>query len=796
MKNITQGQKEQYKEITKDLLKTTTAKNQNLHKAKQVKNDEFYTQIEDIEKELQHYKQHLKGKVVYCNCDDPEWSNFFGFFSLNFKKLGLKKLITTHYTKDSTSYKVEMIDENEEPLKTNLKGDGDFRSNECIELLKEADIVVTNPPFSLFREFIDKLTEYNKKFLIIGGKNALVNKNTFQLFKENKIRTGITQPKFFITPLQEKKGVNACWFTNLEHGIKKEIKSIKTFKGNEGNYPKYDNYDAIEVSILKDIPIDYNGIMGVPITYLEKHDPEKYEIIATSAPFLNGNQKYKRVFIKKIESFFYKEKKASKIEVSKKELGQYFTNKYIVEIILNEVNYVNGILYKKILEPSFGEGIFLIEIYDRLINKGKQLKLPKKRIESILENNVFGIELDKEIYLKTKQKLSEYLEQKGFQISFKNLYNLNFLEFEKKNFDYIVGNPPYVRIHNLDPKTKELLKDYKFCSGNTDLYIAFFEKSIEILNEFGKLCFITPNSFFKNSSQKEFRKFIIDNNFLEKIIDCKEQKMFSDADTYTAITVLNKNKEKKDFTYNILNKGIIVELNSYSRIEDNWYFGTQDEELFLKDMNQKKNLFSNISKVNIGLCTSANSIYILNIIKHNLKNKTVLVKNDYDGIEYEIETAFVRKTIKANKESKTKKVVIFPYFLKENKFKVYEENDLKIKFPLGYKYLLNYQNILLQRDIKSLKWYEYGRKQGLSNQKKIVINNIFKDKFEVKIVDNETLIYSGIYITSKFINEVKEILESKTFFSYAHIVGKNLSGGFKSISSSNIKNYKFDDLVA
>ncbi|MDK2063343.1 adenine-specific methyltransferase EcoRI family protein [Aliarcobacter butzleri] len=303
MKNITQGQKEQYKEITKDLLKTTTAKNQNLHKAKQVKNDEFYTQIEDIEKELQHYKQHLKGKVVYCNCDDPEWSNFFGFFSLNFKKLGLKKLITTHYTKDSTSYKLEMINEEIEPVKTNLKEDGDFRSKECLELLKEADIVITNPPFSLFREFIDKLTEYNKKFLIIGGKNALTNKNTFKLFQENKIRTGVNEVRNFLTPNNEIKRVITCWFTNLEYEFKKQIKSMKTFKGNEENYPKYDNYDAIEVSELKKFPIDYCGIMGVPITYLEKHDPEKYELISTVSPYLDGKQKYKRVFIRKIKTF-------------------------------------------------------------------------------------------------------------------------------------------------------------------------------------------------------------------------------------------------------------------------------------------------------------------------------------------------------------------------------------------------------------------------------------------------------------------------------------------------------------
>lgn len=301
MKNITQGQKEHYKKITRKLLKEikTGANNKNLNLAKQKKDDEFYTLFEDIEKELQHYKKHLKNKIIYCNCDDPDFSNFYGFFSLNFKKLGIKKLITTHYTKDSNSYKVEMIDENEEPLKTNLKGDGDFRSKECLEILKEADIIITNPPFSLFREFIDKLTEYNKDFLIIGSKNSLTYKNTFKLFKENKIKTGITQPKFFITPLQEKKGVNACWFTNLEQNFKKEIKSIKKF---DNSYQTYDNHDAIEISKLKDFPVNYEKTMGVPITYLEKHDPEKYELLFVDGPFLDKKQKYKRVFIRKIKN--------------------------------------------------------------------------------------------------------------------------------------------------------------------------------------------------------------------------------------------------------------------------------------------------------------------------------------------------------------------------------------------------------------------------------------------------------------------------------------------------------------
>jgi len=259
--------------------------NSNLHKAKKAKNDEFYTQLEDIEKEMKHYKKQFKGKTIFLNCDDPDWSNFWKYFSLNFNHLGLKKLISTHYAENSQSYKMEMVkmkDNKPEYIKTDLKGDGDFRSEESIELLKEADFVITNPPFSLFREYVAQLIEYDKKFLIIGSMNAITYKETFKLIMDNKLWLGITAPKEFKNPDGEmKKFGNINWYTNLEHSKRnEEIILYKEHHNFEEDFPQYENYDAINIDKVKDIPKDYSGYIGVPITFLSKYNPKQFEIVA------------------------------------------------------------------------------------------------------------------------------------------------------------------------------------------------------------------------------------------------------------------------------------------------------------------------------------------------------------------------------------------------------------------------------------------------------------------------------------------------------------------------------------
>ena len=315
-------------------------KNYNLHTAKATKNDEFYTQLEDIENELKYYKDYFKGKVVYCNCDgflNEEKSNFFVYFSLNYEFLGLKGLICTKYNPNGKGKKYEYYGDlngnnypdEEEVFTSELEGDGDFRSEECIELLKKCDIVCTNPPFSLFRQYVAQLFEYNKDFLIIGNVNAISYKEVFPLIKENKMWLGVSITsggRKFVVPDNYPLNAAGCgidengkkyimvkcvrWFTNLDH--KKRHEELLLYKKyNTDEYPKYDNYDAIEVGKTKDIPMDYNGIMGVPITFLDKYCPTQFEIVGQMMttkvtefnfgyPYIDGKKKFARVLIKRI----------------------------------------------------------------------------------------------------------------------------------------------------------------------------------------------------------------------------------------------------------------------------------------------------------------------------------------------------------------------------------------------------------------------------------------------------------------------------------------------------------------
>ncbi|OIO17015.1 modification methylase [Candidatus Kuenenbacteria bacterium CG1_02_38_13] len=338
--------------------------NKNLHSAKTAKTDEFYTQLVDVEKELKHYKDQFRGKVVYCNCDDPFESNFFKYFAANFNALGLKKLITTSYVKSpivggqlplfeveglkpsgKEPFKIEIkkvpdtdndgainLDDVEYLLKhdkntaTPLKGNGDFRSEECIKLLKEADIVVTNPPFSLFREYVAQLMDNKKKFLILGDQNAITYKETFGYIKDDKLWVGYDNggTKWFQVPMDydistesRKKIVNGVkyfsmgrilWFTNLDTTKRHEnIVLYKKYTPEE--FPKYDNYDVINVDKVSDIPMNYNGVMGVPITFVDKYNPKQFEIlgVANSARWIGykcltliqGRKIYNRILIKR-----------------------------------------------------------------------------------------------------------------------------------------------------------------------------------------------------------------------------------------------------------------------------------------------------------------------------------------------------------------------------------------------------------------------------------------------------------------------------------------------------------------
>ena len=318
--------------MTADMSARAT-QNLNLGRARTVKNDEFYTRRADIERELAHYRRHFRGKTVLCNCDDPRVSNFFHYFSHQFEQLELKKLVTTCYKNQvldmfsrhdsekaiSLEYDGDRnqnrIPDPEEIGIKRLRGDGDFRSEECMALLQQADVVVTNPPFSLFREYVAQLVEHDKQFLIIGNFNAVTYKEVFRLIKANKIWIGSSPRGMnFKRPDGTLNSVNACWFTNLDH--KKRHENLVLYnKFSAKSYPKYDNYDAINVNTTKNIPVDYAGVIGVPITFLDKYNPDQFEIVGlaagnikglagipsstgTDGPYMNGKLKYGRIFIR------------------------------------------------------------------------------------------------------------------------------------------------------------------------------------------------------------------------------------------------------------------------------------------------------------------------------------------------------------------------------------------------------------------------------------------------------------------------------------------------------------------
>ena len=322
--------------------------NKKLNAARRAKNDEFYTRLQDIEAELVHYRPQFKDKTVFLNCDDPTWSAFWLHFHTLFGVYGLKKLISTHYESDGrTSYAMVYEGGDDADIsvgeRIELIGNGDFRSDECIEFLKESDIVVTNPPFSLFREYVAQLMEYDKQFLIIGNMNAITYKEIFPLIKDGVMRTGykrfgggmnmLFSPERFDPTKVKKYGITddgwyiikimgVIWYTNLDIDKRREDLPLSaTYYKKDGSvpqasldrWPRYDNYDAIEVSKVKDIPVDYEGVMGVPITFLDKYSPEQFELVGCSLSFgrpeewpedtnmaaiVGGKERYKRLFIR------------------------------------------------------------------------------------------------------------------------------------------------------------------------------------------------------------------------------------------------------------------------------------------------------------------------------------------------------------------------------------------------------------------------------------------------------------------------------------------------------------------
>ena len=301
-----------------------TTNNSALHQARRAKNDEFYTRYEDVEAELKHYQDKFRDKTVYLNCDNPDKSAFWEYFATNFQRLGLKRLVATHYT-GGVSWGEEIFRGHDEPVRFNLVGNGDFRSDECVELLKQSDVVVTNPPFSLFREYIAQLVDHGKEFLVIGNQNAITYKEVWPLIQGGKLwlgtKSNIAMQLAVPDGYWAKEGSpvdnmgrsivtvpGVAWFTNLDHSRRhKEIPLTREYSPE--TYPRYDNYDAINVNKVADIPVDYDGVMGVPITFLGKWNPEQFDILGYPngkispgqwIPYVGGKAIYARILIKAV----------------------------------------------------------------------------------------------------------------------------------------------------------------------------------------------------------------------------------------------------------------------------------------------------------------------------------------------------------------------------------------------------------------------------------------------------------------------------------------------------------------
>jgi adenine-specific DNA-methyltransferase len=477
-----------------------------------------------------------------------------------------------------------------------------------------------------------------------------------------------------------------------------------------------------------------------------------------------------------------------------KKLGQVFTDEWIVTTILKEVGFFdNFILDKKIIDPACGDGAFLKVIVKYMIKEAKKINKSNNEIKEILERNVYGIEVDKETYEDCIYNLNTLTSEFGISEVNWNIYNEDALKKYKdfrKRFDYVVGNPPYIRVHNLDLKTREFLKkEFKFTRGVIDIYIAFFEIGIEMLKESGVLGYITPNSFLKNSSYNEFRKFLKDKRLVRSLIDFKSNKLFKKFSTYSAITIIDF-REKEFFEYKELINETITKINEirFDNLDNkSWSFSDKDDMEFLEVIKKSKHKIADFFEVQYGFATLRDKIYIGKITKE--KENLAFFNGKW------VEKAILKKIIKVStyKNEEDMEYILFPY--KENK--LIDEEELKKIYPFAYNYLLSNKEELLKRDLRGAKWYAFGRSQGLRNMhnKKIAISPIFKDRVNFHFLDEDVYVYSGIFITKKSSIELdilRDIFESEEFKKFVKIKGKDLSNGYKSITPKIIKEFSFN----
>lgn len=468
---------------------------------------------------------------------------------------------------------------------------------------------------------------------------------------------------------------------------------------------------------------------------------------------------------------------------------QVFTPNYIVELMLDKIGYIgDNIRNKTIFEPSFGDGAFLTVIVKRILNYANERELTIEEVKSIL-GNVYGVEMDKKYYDITLQKLDDIISEYGINFEWNNLICGNTLHYVPPiKFDLTIANPPYQKVMHMDLDTRnEIEANYRFGNGNTDLYVVFFEYCLNAMNSTGKMCFITPNSYFKNSSQASFRKYLTENNLVDTIIDYCRVKVFGSVATYTAIVLLDFNKKSLTTKYIMMKSEREEEYHSTVNLQSfekkPWVFSNPSDSKFLAKIAKRKTKLKDLCYIQHGISTNADKVYVVS-------------KDDIGNFESDI----LRPVIKASTLDYDNKI-IFPYYWdsENNRYVPINEEDMQEKYPKTYKYLSDNRDVLDKRDMEKLNtvWYQYARSQGIqnSNNKKIALKHILSSEStscEIKELDETALVYSGIYIIvkdSKNYDLVKKILLSKEFHRYLLLVGKDMAGGYRNVSAKFVKEF-------
>ncbi len=486
-----------------------------------------------------------------------------------------------------------------------------------------------------------------------------------------------------------------------------------------------------------------------------------------------------------------------------KTLGQVFTPNWIIVEILDLVGYNNEcILDKYILEPSSGDGAFLLEIVKRYMNVCLDKKMQTPEIVEHLEKYIYGVELDELEYTKSIQRLNKLVNETlliNETLNWK-IYNQNTLYFYQNYinfFDFIVGNPPYIRIHNLDQNTREILKqEFLFSEGTIDIYLSFFEMGFKMLNKDGILGYITPNSYLHNSSYGLFREYLKNEKTVKTLIDFKANKLFKGFSTYTAITIIYQNQTENYFEYKELINDKIELINtiSFEKLNKNdWSFTKTEDEDFLTELEKGKNAaIKDFFDVQYGFATLRDKLFISKI------------KNYDDNLVYFngslVEKKILKKVIKGSTfkgKMNDNEKILFPYLLENNRYKAISEEQLSTEYPNAYQYLLKNKEELESRDIdKGAMWYEFGRSQGVQtiHNEKIVLSTLVNGQIDFYKVSDDILMYSGLFIIkNKHYSDwsiIENTLKSEEFYKYIRLTGKDFSGGYKSVTSKQIKEFK------